>query len=312
MKLLSEPELIERYRQFNASHLLRSASISSGEEILQWSWVDCGSGEDIVLLLPGFLGEAETSFLYMQGLESIFRVLSVTYPSSIRTVDALCDGIVALLDHVQVTRVNVLGGSYSGYLAQALVRRHPNRMKSLILTHTGPPTKKYANVASAFLFVFHLLPAWLSRWLAQLSRHFFFAPTSQSASFWKEHFSDVIKRQSREAMLNRFRLMRDFHRNFEFHAGDLSAWHGFLLIMEMARDGFSSDEDRAVMRRLYPNAQVHTFPDAAHMDSVDRPEEQIRVIKDFLQKLDDSKSQGETTHAIGSHSEEAGFPRVVA
>ena len=83
-------------------------------------------------------------------------------------------------------------------------------------------------------------------------------------------------------MLNRFRIMRDFHRNYDLRAEDLSGWTGSLLIMEMVRDGFTSSAERAAMRRVYPGARIHTFPDTNHFDSVDRPEEQITVIKEFL------------------------------
>ena len=86
-------------------------------------------------------------------------------------------------------------------------------------------------------------------------------------------------------MLNRFRIMRDFHRNYDFQKEDLSNWHGSLLIMEMIQDGFTSVAEQAAMRRLYPDAEIYTFPDAKHTDSVDRPEEQIGVIKDFFTRF---------------------------
>ena len=283
--LSKEPDLIGLYRQFNATHPVRSAAISAGDEIQQWSWIDCGRGDRVVLLLPGFMGEANTNFLYTLALEDHFRVLSVAYPPSARTVDKLCDGIIALLDHVQVSRANVVGGSYSGYLAQVLVRRHPERVKCLVLTHTGLPTEKYAYTSSAFMVLARLLPVWLFRWLMQLSRHFFFLGTSRSSSFWKDHFSEAIRKQDRESMLNRFRIMRDFHRNYDFQKEDLSNWHGSLLIMEMIQDGFTSVAEQAAMRRLYPDAEIYTFPDAKHTDSVDRPEEQIGVIKDFFTRF---------------------------
>ena len=92
----------------------------------------------------------------------------------------------------------------------------------------------------------------------------------------------IIRRQTLEALRNRFALMDDFHSHYRFQPGDIAGWPGKIMLMEMRHDHLTTPSEQASMRELYAGAHVHTFTDAAHYDSVEKPEEQIRVILDFL------------------------------
>jgi 3-oxoadipate enol-lactonase len=52
------------------------------------------------------------------------------------TMERIADDAVALLDHLGVSRAIVCGLSMGGYAAFALVRRHPDRLKALVLADT--------------------------------------------------------------------------------------------------------------------------------------------------------------------------------
>lgn len=56
------------------------------------------------------------------------------------TMERIADDAVALLDHLGLSRATVCGLSMGGYAALALVRRHPARLKALVLadTRTAP------------------------------------------------------------------------------------------------------------------------------------------------------------------------------
>ena len=57
-------------------------------------------------------------------------------PSSEPGVDAYADAVIALLDHLGVARAVVAGLSMGGYVAFAIWRRHPERVRALILCDT--------------------------------------------------------------------------------------------------------------------------------------------------------------------------------
>jgi len=52
------------------------------------------------------------------------------------TMERIADDAVALLDHLGISQAVVCGLSMGGYAAFALVRRHPERLKGLILANT--------------------------------------------------------------------------------------------------------------------------------------------------------------------------------
>jgi len=69
------------------------------------------------------------------------------------TMERIADDAVALLDHLGMSKAVVCGLSMGGYAAFALVRRHPERVKALVLadTRTAPdsPEAKRARSAQA-------------------------------------------------------------------------------------------------------------------------------------------------------------------
>ena len=274
-----EVDFSELYRHFMEMHPLQGEFVCGAQH---WSLIDTCVGKETLLLLPGFLGEAQTSFLYIRALETHFRVISLCFPPSVSRVDTLCDGLSALMDELGIYQTTVLGGSSGGFVAQAFVRRHPSRVNCLILTHTGLPTLERARIARAYLRLLKILPYGLLHQLALASVWWNFPLLTASHVFWRAHFREILQHQDREALCNRFALMEDFHSCYRFHCEDLTGWLGRVLIMEMQRDHLTTPAERAAMRGLYPNASVQVLSETAHYDSVEHPEEQIQVIMEFL------------------------------
>jgi pimeloyl-ACP methyl ester carboxylesterase len=282
-------DIYAQYDCFLRDYPLQQATL---QEDQAWAWVDSGAGENPLVLLPGLMGEAETSFLYVEALAAHMRVISVSYPPSVGKVDELCDGLNALLDHLRIPQATILGGSASGFVAQAFLRRFPARTRGLILTHTGLPDPQRARTAQSIQRLLRAVPFGLARGLMQLSVFAFFPRPTRAHAFWRGHFRGVLRRLDKTALLNRFAVMEDFHNHFRFQPGrnpavsEIDGWLGAqpgrVLLMEMQRDSMTTPAEQAALRALYPGARVQRFPDAAHLDSVEQPGEQIRVILDFM------------------------------
>jgi pimeloyl-ACP methyl ester carboxylesterase len=54
------------------------------------------------------------------------------------TIDAMGDHLAAFVNALGLPRIDVLGFSIGGYLAQSLVLRHPHLVRRLVLAGTGP------------------------------------------------------------------------------------------------------------------------------------------------------------------------------
>src|SRR5215207_7727097 len=107
----------------------------SSIEGVDWTYAERGEGPDVLIVFPGALGAVDAAAEVLAALAEERRVIAVAYPA-VETMNALCDGTVALLDALGIGRADVLGSSLGGWVAQCLVRRHPARIRHLVLSHT--------------------------------------------------------------------------------------------------------------------------------------------------------------------------------
>ena len=107
--------------------------------------VDRGGGTPVVLV-HGFPFAADSWSGEVEALSSTMRVITpsmrgfgATPPSDLEelSMDAMADDVAAILDALGVTEPVVLGGlSMGGYVALAFARRHPGRLRALVLADT--------------------------------------------------------------------------------------------------------------------------------------------------------------------------------
>lgn len=265
------------YAAFCATHPTRRALIAGH----CWHYIDAGAGAPPLVMLPGGFGEAATSWRYILALAPLRRVIALHYPPGIATIAGLCDGLALLLDRLGVARAHLLGGSASGFVAQAFARRHPARVASLILAQSGAPRPARAVLSRALAAIVARLPTAAAFAALRLASAWFLRGSAPERRFWRSHFDMVVAAQTREALVSRFLLAADFDGGYKLHPADPDAWHGPVAILESASDGLVGAGERAALRALYPQARVYTLS-GGHHDSVFHPEAQIAQIACIL------------------------------
>ena len=75
-------------------------------------------------------------FIVIESLGRSYQVIAPAYPP-VRSMAELVAGVTAILDAEGIPTAHVVGSSFGGYLAQCLVRAHPERVKMLVLAQTG-------------------------------------------------------------------------------------------------------------------------------------------------------------------------------
>ncbi len=100
--------LDEQLRKFRAAHTYKRHNV--GE--VDWEYIVCGQGEQALLLLPGAHGLGEVAFQLIMRFEHAYRIISPSYPSRIRTVAGLVEGLVDILTAKNIAQVYVVGGSF--------------------------------------------------------------------------------------------------------------------------------------------------------------------------------------------------------
>lgn len=248
----------------------------------EWAYIQRGSGAQAVLILPGGLAVAETAFRYIQRLEPRFRVLAPTYPDTIATMAELVSGLAQLLRAEQIARAHVVGGSYSGLVAQCLLRHAPGSVAGLVLADTGVPRRSRARQLALFRPMLAHLPLAVLRWLARSALALFLARLPAQRTFWRGYFRQRVAGMTRAAWLSHLAVWRDFDRSYRFAEGDLAGWRGRVLIVEAERDGLFRRDEQLALRALYPAARVHTFARYSHGASLAYMDDYIAVIERFL------------------------------
>ncbi len=247
-----------------------------------WAYIQRGGGAQAVLILPGGLAVAETAFRYIQRLEARYRVLAPTYPETIATVAQLVDGLAKLIQAEQLARIYVVGGSYSGLVAQCFVRHSPAIVEKLVLSDTGVPRRSRAYQQALYQPLFRYAPLPVLRWLFCCMVALFLRELTAQRAFWRRYFKQRSAGLSRAALVSHLAIWQDFDRSYQFSAHDVAGWRGLVLIIEAELDGLFRRSERMALRNLYPAARVHTFERRSHGASLAHMDEYITVIERFL------------------------------
>jgi pimeloyl-ACP methyl ester carboxylesterase len=271
---MTDAPLGEQLARFRAAHpLIRH--LHAGHT---WHYRRAGDGAEVVLLLTGVLGAGDFAFQQITAFERRYRVLIPDYPA-VSSLDDLVDGIVSLLDGEGASRVHVVAGSFGGMAAQALVRKHPDRVRSLVLSHTGTPepgsrARRLATLPLA------ILPGRLLRALFRKRLRGSFAAADP---FWTRYFDDTTARLNRADFLSRVRVALDFAEE-RYGPHDLDGWLGCILILDADHDPLFPETRQQAVRDLYPSAEVHTFRGTGHAAAILDPEGYASLILDFLER----------------------------
>ena len=256
---------------------------------VQLAWDEAGSGPPVVLLHAFPLSSAMWS-RQRAALSDAYRVVTPDQRGFGRSplgsdepsLDAAADDVAALLDRLGLDRV-VLGGlSMGGYVAMAFARRHPARLRALMLADTkasADPEAGRANrerIAQAVLadpdstvLVDDVLPALTGTTtkesrpeaLAEITALLQAAPPASVA--WAQR-----------AMARRPESL-DTLRGLSVPA----------LVVVGAEDTLSPVSDAEAMAAALTDSRLEVIPRAGHLTAIETPDELTAVLRRFLDSL---------------------------
>jgi pimeloyl-ACP methyl ester carboxylesterase len=269
---------MDELNSFRATHKTMVTHIDG----IPWEYIASGDSTKSLLILPGLVGIAEMSFQIILRFEDEYRVIIPSYPYPVETLDGLIQGITSILDQEGVRRTNVLGGSFGGMIAQSLVRARPERVKDLVLSHTGSPQPERAEKNRKFIRILKWMPTSLVRALlrAVTSKTMQDAPAQRD--FWVAYSNELIARLSKADLISRYLVAVDFDAASQGSPEDLASWPGRILILEGDDDPIAEAPERQALKALHPQAAVHTFHGTGHIASIASVDEYVEVIKNFF------------------------------
>lgn len=194
-------------------------------------------------------------------------------------LDDVADDVVAMLDARKVGTF-VLGGlSMGGYVAMALLRRHPERVSALVLADTkatADPPEAAANrlriaeavveAGNSALLLDEVLPKLVG------------ATTKERRPMVQGRVKALVERAPAYAVSWAQRAMAARPDSTETLKGiDVPA-----LVIRGDEDELSSEADTEAMAAALPNATLVTIPASGHLTAVETPEEFNAALLEFL------------------------------
>ncbi|WP_176308634.1 alpha/beta fold hydrolase [Micromonospora sp. NBS 11-29] len=248
-------------------------------------WTRDGAGPPLVLL-HGLGGDISFWDADHERLAPDFDVITVdlrgsgaTAGSEELTIGELAEDVRAVLDDAGVQRAHTLGFSLGGLVALELALTHPDRVGGLILAST------YARMgAQARRFLDAVLDVY-SRGATNRQMYDLIAPWLFSASFVADpanagffNLTDAdLEDQGRAEWCALYRAQQAF--DVTARLGELTAR---TLILTGQEDHLVSPHDTRVLTNGIGGAQQYVFHAAGHLVNVERPDEFLDVVRDFL------------------------------
>lgn len=244
-----------------------------------------GEGTPFVLL-HGFPFSSESFWPQLDSPPGGFRLLVPDHRGfgksapgdGVTTMEAMADDALALLDALSIPQAIIGGVSMGGYVAIALTRRDPGRVKALVLIDTQSSADDDAGKARREAVAQEVEAKGLGP-LAETMLPKLLAPDAPADV--KTRVDQMMRAQSpaATAAASRGMALRTDGRDI------LSRFGGPCLVVVGELDAITPVEKAKAMAALMPQATVSVIPGAGHLPNLERPDEFHKAVGAFLEGL---------------------------
>lgn len=272
----AQREGLRSFRQQNEQHHLQS-------EGTDWSYYKLGDGQIPLLWLVGGIKVADVAWNYYPYLSNTCNIIAPDYPP-LHTMEALADGLKAILDAEKIAVVNLLGGSFGGMLAQIFIRRYPERTNKIILSTTSfPNAASIQNYVMARNVVHAITDDDLLAEGAQTQMLRTIDPSEDEVTYYKAFLHELYtQRLDRTDIVSTYNCLINFHQQ-TFKPDDVELTPDQMLIISAGQDKTFDSSMVQMLHALYPQAMHHVFEDSGHSLAGTYRERYFDLIRSFLQ-----------------------------
>ena len=245
-----------------------------------------GSGPPL-LLLAGLASDSRSWPAVLPGLAERFTLILLDNRGVGRSsqdcaisISLMADDCAALIRHLGLTRVNLLGHSMGGMVALECARRHPELVERLLLAATAARNPVRNNLL--FLDWADLYDAGYDRaaWFRGILYWIFterFFQNSAMVDMVLMYLLSYPWPQSAAAFRQQVQALAYF---------DATLWLGRIttpvLVLAGEQDLLLPLENSEYLAQQLPNAVLTVLQDAPHSLQTDQPEQFVRAVVDFL------------------------------
>ncbi|CAA0103854.1 putative protein [Mycolicibacterium vanbaalenii] len=260
--------------------------------------VDVGEGDEVLLLIHGMAGSADTWRAVIPQLAKKYRVVAPdltghgqsSKPRTDYSLGAFAVGLRDLLDELGIESATIVGHSLGGGVAMQFLYQHPDYCRRLVLISSGglgPDVGwvlRLLAAPGAELVMPIIAPAPVLRagnavrtWLSSAGLR-----SPRGAEIWSA-YSSFSDRETREAFLRTLRSVVDYR------GQSVSALNRLTLRADLPALAIWGEQDTIIpVAHAYsalearPDCRLEVLPDVGHFAQVEAPTEVVDLIEDFI------------------------------
>lgn len=260
--------------------------------------VDEGEGDEVLLLIHGMAGSAETWRAVLPQLAKKYRVVAPdllghgqsSKPRTDYSLGAFAVGLRDLLDELGVESATVVGHSLGGGVAMQFLYQHPDYCRRLVLISSGglgPDVGWILRLLAApgAEFVMPLIAPSpvlragnaLQSWLSSAGLR-----SPRGAEIWRA-YSSFSDSETRDAFLRTLRSVVDYR------GQSVSALNRLSLRADLPTLAIWGEQDTIIpvdhayaALEIRPDCRLEVLPGVGHFAQVEAPTEVVDLIDDFI------------------------------
>ncbi len=285
---IAPPSAVNRLKGFRDRVPARTYEV---EKKLYQVW-DMGQGERAALFLPSGMGYGEIWFPYLMELSAVTRVIAISYPAE-KSFESYCRQVHGLLIQLGVKKVILVAHAIGGLLAQLYVRMYPDEVEGLALCMTGAPAQGLSEAGRERwthrrknYWSYKMAPFDSMRQRMGYQTYYNMCPPEleENLVFWRAFISETYEYHiyKQQFIWINCLAIPEIYEKLPLKKGDLADWPGRVLILKAEKDQYYSEEEKALLESLYPNAKVETLSAAGQMALLADERRAVQLLRAFL------------------------------
>lgn len=247
---------------------------------VQWRYYRLGEGEEIVLFLPGALRRAAVDYEFFKELGKNYSILALDYPP-VKTIYELVDGIESILFKEGISRVNILGQSYGGIIAQAFASLKPQWVEKLIIGNSKPIAIDlfHRNELRIILPLIKVISERRSKELYfNMIKKVFNSDDIEIKEF-REISEEIVKKEfKKEDIYSHFSVVLSFSKKIKYNIHGLKVY-----VLQSERDMLEKKRDKIKYEKLYGSVNIISLGKLGHAAMITNCIEYCNKVKNILE-----------------------------
>lgn len=205
-------------------------------------------------------------------------------PAAAYTIEAMAQDILAVLDHIEIPQVHILGHSMGGFLALELAAKHPERVAGLVLSSTAL-TFGARNTTLMTMYIDGLRNGMPPEWItADLAMWLYSPARFETPDFLDNLVQDIMQSpypQTLDGFAGQTAACTTFDGNVlapQVQAPALIIWGD--------QDILTSPKQGQALAASLATVQTFCIEEAAHLPHRERPDAFCSKVLDFLDSCD--------------------------